>query len=91
MPLILLGLIVVIGIVIYALVIYARSDDDDDRRPLRERYSRAFHQERSSDSSGGFDYDFGEDEEDEPARSGDGNTMFFPTDAEVEKRKRNIH
>lgn len=81
MPLILLGLIVVIGIVIYGLVIYGRSGDDDTR-PVRERYPHVFPPKQKDD---------GNDDDDDPDPSGPKHTMYFPTDAEVEKRKRNIH
>ena len=40
MPLIVLGFIVVIGIVIYALVRYGQSDEEP--RSMRERFPRAF-------------------------------------------------
>lgn len=109
MPLVLLGLIVFLGIVIYALVMYGRSDDTDDR-PVRVKYPHVF--KRHKDES--FDYEFDDDEwnGDDPsgngassrgrgggasgrgssgAGNGDGHTMYFPDDAEVEKRKRNIH
>lgn len=96
MPLIILGLIVMIGIVIYGLIIYANSDERDTR-PVRERYSHVFdrmseHMKKKSN------YTIIDDDE-EPgsgskkagAEDGDGHTMYFPTDAELEKRKRNIH
>ena len=41
MPLIILGLIVVVGIVIYALVKYGQSDEKDTRT-VRERYPHVF-------------------------------------------------
>ena len=92
MPLIVLGLIVIAGIVIYALVRYANSDDEPiDLRPVRERYSHVFDRMKES-MNRGANYEVVDDDEDEGASSkSDGNTMFFPDDAEVEKRKRNIH
>ena len=95
MPLILLGLIVVFGIVIYALVRYGSSDDEEiDMRPVRERYSHVFDRMKENIHKGA-NYTVVEDDEseqpDKDAGSGDGRTMYFPTDAEVEKRKRNIH
>ena len=83
MPLILLGFIVILGIVIYALVRYANSDDGEtDTRPVRERYSHAFPPVKKDSDAGSSD---------DARHAGDGHTMYFPTDAEIEKRKRNIH
>ena len=94
MPLIVLGLIVIAGIVIYALVRYANSDDEPvDLRPVRERYSHVF-EKMKENMNRGANYEVVDDDEDETEGSStksDGNTMFFPDDAEVEKRKRNIH
>ncbi len=92
MPLILLGLIVFLGIVIYALVMYGNSDDTDDR-PVRVKYPHVFNRHKDDES---FDYEFDDDDDDGDGASGsrssdDGHTMYFPDDAEVEKRKRNIH
>lgn len=83
MPLILLGLIVVIGIVLYALVMYGRSGEEDTRS-VRERYPFAFPQKKD-----GANYTV-IDDDDEDSRHDGGHTMHFPDDAEVEKRKRNI-
>ena len=92
MPLILLGLLVIIGIVIYALIIYGNSDDEVDTRPVRERYSHVFDRFRRGANYTIIDDDEEDEDDDKPdAGKGDGHTMFFPTDAEVEKRKRNIH
>ncbi len=104
MPLILLGLLVVIGIVIYALVRYGQSEENAEN-PMGERVSGAFESlinrlsefiseaiqksatytviDDDDDPEGGPDGTGGPD--------GDYHTLFFPTDAEVEKRKRNIH
>lgn len=89
MPLIILGLLVIVGIVLYALVRYGQSDETDTR-PVRERYPFAFPHKNKSDAN----YTIIDDEDDEVSdkdKSGDGNTLLFPTDAELEKRKRNIH
>jgi len=86
MPLILLGLIVVIGIVLYALVMYGRSEDADTR-PVRERYPFAFPQKKDKGAS----YTIIEDDEDDPEEESGSNTMHFPDDAEAEKRRRNIN
>lgn len=88
MPLIILGLLVTIGIVIYALVRYGQSDDTDTR-PVRERYPFAFFRGKKDDSN----YTIIDDDEDAPQKDSgdDGHTLLFPVDAEVEKRKRNIH
>ena len=94
MPLIVLGLIVIAGIVIYALVRYANSDDEPiDLRPVRERYSHVF-EKMKENMNRGANYEVVDDDEGETEGSSsksDGNTMFFPDDAEVEKRRRNIH
>ena len=93
MPLIVLGLIVIVGIVIYALVRYANSDEEIDLRPVRERYSHVFDRMKENMKKGA-NYEVVDDEETDSSDSaqdkGDGRTMYFPTDAEVEKRKRNI-
>ena len=89
MPLILLGLIVVIGIVIYALIMYGNSDDEEiDTRPVRERYSHVFDKmDKVKDRvKGNATYTVVDDNDD----NSDG-MMHFPDDAEVEKRKRNIN
>ena len=92
MPLILLGLIFIVGIVIYALVRYANSDEKIDMRPVRERYSHVF-EKMKENMNKGASYEVVDDDEDQaPAgqTERDGHTMYFPDDAEVEKRKRNI-
>ena len=76
MPLIILGSIVVIGIVIYALLQYGNSGEVDTR-PVRERYPHAFPPKEGNAN--------------DRENSSEGNTMHFPDDAELEKRKRNIH
>ena len=98
MPLILLGLLVAFGIVIYALVMYGRSDDiEEDTRPVRERYSHVFDKIRQAAESAVSQDEYEEYEEEDNEETGkgsvsdDGHTMYFPDDAEVEKRKRNIH
>lgn len=95
MPLILLGLLVIVGIVIYALVVYGSSVDDEDIRPAGERFSDVFEKMRDKFFKGA-DYTIVEDDEEEEegtksAGKDEGQTLFFPTDAEVEKRKRDIH
>ena len=97
MPLILLGFIVITGIVIYALV--RRSQNEEaDTRPVRERYPHVFEKinETIEQMKKGANYtviDDDEEQEDLNARfrDEDGSTLHFPDDAEVEKRKRNIH
>ena len=89
MPLIILGLFVIIGIVIYALIKYENSAGDDDR-PVRERYPYAFPPKK--DVKDIFE-SFMNVDEDGPDTENDteGHTIKFPDDAELEKRKRNIH
>ena len=92
MPLVILGLFVIVGIVIYALIKYENSVGDDDR-PVRERYPHAFPPKK--DVKDIFDSFMNVDDEDLDADDTDnkseGNTMKFPDNAELEKRKRNIH
>ena len=90
MPLILLGLLAIVGITIYALVVYGSSVDDEDIRPFDERFSDAIFKMRDRFVVDD-DEDEDEDEEIKSAGKDEGQTLFFPTDAEVEKRKRDIH
>ena len=95
MPLILLGLLVILGIVIYALVVYGNSVDDEDIRPAGEHFSDVFEKIRDKFYKGA-DYTVIDDDEEpdadtKSAGKNEGQTLFFPTDAEVEKRKRDIH
>ena len=97
MPLILLGLLAIVTITIYALVVYGSSVDDEDIRPFDERFSDAIFKMRDRFRKGATytvvddDEDEDEDEEIKSAGKDEGQTLFFPTDAEVEKRKRDIH
>lgn len=96
MPLILLGLLAIVGITIYALVVYGSSVDDEDIRPFDERFSDAIFKMRDRFRKGATYTVVNDDEEDEDeeiksAGKDEGQTLFFPTDAEVEKRKRDIH
>ena len=98
MPLIVLGLLVVIGIVIYALVRYGQSEEKDTRT-VRERYPHVFEKidETVDHIKRNANYTVIDDDEEEAPdenaayRGEDGHTLHFPDDAEVEKRKRNIH
>lgn len=101
MPLIILGLLVVIGIVIYALVRY-RQSEEKDTRTVRERYPHVFEKidEKVDQMKKGANYTIIDDDEENTEaaedinakyRDEDGHTLHFPDDAEVEKRKRNIH
>ena len=98
MPLIILGLMVVAGIVIYA-VVRKRQSEEVDTRTVRERYPHVFEtiDQKIDQMKKGANYtiidDDDEDVEDNNAkyRDEDGHTLHFPDDAEVEKRKRNIH
>ena len=98
MPLIILGLRVVSGIVIYA-VVRKRQSEEVDTRTVRERYPHVFEtiDQKIDQMKKGANYtvvdDDEEDVEDDNAkyRDEDGHTLHFPDDAEVEKRKRNIH
>ena len=94
MPLILLGLLAIVAITIYALVVYGSSVDDEDIRPLGERFSDVVFKMRDRFNKGAS-YTVVEDEEEaadtESAGKNEGRTLFFPTDAEVEKRKRDIN
>ena len=92
MPLIILGLFVIVGIVIYALLRY-ESNGEEDTRPVRERYPHAFKGKQEVKDI--FDSFMNIDDSDEDSstteKSDEGNTLKFPDDAELEKRKRNIH
>ena len=89
MPLIILGLLVIIGIVVYALLRY-ESSGEEDTRPVRERYPHAFKGKQEVKDI--FDSFMTIDENEEDISDTDeGNTLKFPDDAELEKRKRNIH
>ena len=98
MPLIILGLLVVSGIVIYA-VVRKRQSEEVDTRTVRERYPHVFEtiDQKIDQMKKGANYtvvdDDEEDVEDDNAkyRDEDGHTLHCPDDAEVEKRKRNIH
>lgn len=100
MPLIVLGMLVVVGIVIYALVRYGQSNEADTRT-VRERYPHVFEkfEQKFDQMKKGANYTIIDDEEDGDEavdsnakyRDEDGHTLHFPDDAEVEKRKRNIH
>ena len=94
MPLIILGLIVIVGRVIYALVRYANSDEQIDMRPVRDRFSGVF-EKMKENMRKGANYEVVEDDDEDQSDSagseGSGHTMHFPDDAEIEKRKRNIH
>ena len=98
MPLIILGLLVVSGILIYA-VVRKRQSEETDTRTVRERYPHVFEtiDQKIDQMKKGANYtvveDDEEDVEDDNAkyRDEDGHTLHFPDDAEVEKRKRNIH
>lgn len=105
MPLVLLGLILIMGIVIYGLVIYGRSEDKDSR-PLGERVSHFLDRLLKpliDRINKGASYTVMDEEDEKTDKAGDtgsgddadtgsgSRTMFFPADAESEKRKRNIH
>ncbi|MBQ6440198.1 MAG: hypothetical protein IJJ06_08780 [Mogibacterium sp.] len=98
MPLIILGLLVVIGIVIYALLRYGQSEEKDTRT-VRERYPHVFEKVNQTidNMKKGANYTIIDDDDEEAVDDNadnsdeDGHTLHFPDDAEVEKRKRNIH
>ena len=101
MPLIILGLLVVIGIVIYALA-NRKQSGEVDTRTVRERYPHVFEKidEKIDQMKKGANYTIIDDDEEDAAdpddvnakyRDDDGHTLHFPDDAEIEKRKRNIH
>ena len=99
MPLIILGLLVVIGIVIYALA-NRKQSEEVDTRTMRERYPHVFEKidETIDHMKKGANYTIIDDEDSADPddinakyRDEDGHTLHFPDDAEIEKRKRNIH
>lgn len=87
MPLVILGLFVIVGIALYALARYG-SSGDEDTRSVRERYPHAFPPKKKDIFDAFSDLD---DEELPPDDESSDHTMYFPEDAELEKRKRNIH
>ncbi|MBR0399481.1 MAG: hypothetical protein IJH95_01500 [Mogibacterium sp.] len=90
MPLILLGLILILGIIIYSIIRYMNSEDDDPRS-VRERYPHAFPPKKDIFKGADRWADRGPDEESDIKHTEDGN-IIFPTDnLENEKHKRNIH
>ena len=98
MPLIILGLLVVAGIVIYA-VVRKRQSVEVDTRTVRERYPHVFEtiDQKIDQMKKGANYTVIDDDDEEiiddnaKYRDEDGHTLHFPDDAEVEKRKRNIN
>ena len=104
MPLILLGLLLITGILIYAAV--NRSyDESDDVESVRDRYSRMF-EDKAKDAAdelsrkirnraGIHDADFTVEDDGYGGSDSDkdesDNTIKFPSDVESEKRKRDIH
>lgn len=92
MPLIILGLFVIVGIMLYALVRYGNTSGDD-HRPVRERYPHAFPPRKDAGDIFRSFEDIDENDKDGsmPGGNAEGNTIRFPDDAELEKRKRNIH
>lgn len=92
MPLIILGLFVIVGIVVYALLRY-ESSGEKDTRPVRERYPYAFKgkQEAKDIFDPFMDIDENDEDVSDTDESDEGSTLKFPDDAELEKRKRNIH
>ena len=95
MPLILLGLLVVLGIVIYALIRYGQSGEDvttpvDRLWDVMDSFEEKL---KKGASYTVMDDDEEDGAEETPSDAGpdDGHTLFFPTDSELEKRKRNIH
>lgn len=104
MPLVLLGLILILGIIIYSIIRYMNGEDGDTRS-VRERYPHAFPPRGSrgdaSSGSGSIIRSMrphgntpdaeGGDTESSIKHTDDGN-IIFPTDnVENEKHKRNIH
>ena len=104
MPLILLGLIVIIGIVVYWYIGNKNSDDPISPSDIGDRFSNAA-QEKAADvknevvrkirkRAGIYDVDY-DIEDDGYGNSGrqdlDDNTIPFPSDVEQAKKRHNIH
>ncbi len=87
MPLILLGLILILGIVVYSIIKYMNSGETDTRT-VRERYPHAFPPKRGRSDSAHNDYS---DETSTIRHTEDGNIIFPSDNLENEKHKRNIH
>ncbi len=104
MPLVLLGLILIIGIVVYAIIKYMNSGESDTR-PVRERYPHAFPAGKKNPDEPAapltryrhnpFEPDIRRAEdtaEDSNIKHTEDGNIIFPTDnVETEKHKRNIH
>ncbi len=86
MPLIVLGLILLLGIIVYSIIKYMNSGETDTRT-VRERYPHAFPPKRGS---GDARNDFS-DEASNIKHTEDGNIIFPSDNVENEKLKRNIH
>jgi hypothetical protein len=98
MPLIILGLILTIGIIVYAIIQYMNSGETDTRS-VRERYPHAFpprnkdagkSKSPANNAGPAVRYD-GSDSSDTIRHTEDGNIIFPSDNVEVEKHKRNIH
>lgn len=97
MPLMILGLLLLIGLLVYSIVRYLSSDDpgERDERPVRERYPHAFHV-RSSDakedgkSSSEDEVIETESYVDEDSLRGDIDYMIRNITEQLKKRTRNI-
>ena len=50
MPLIILGLLLLIGLLIYSIIRYMASGEEIDERPVRERYPHAFPSQHNGDN-----------------------------------------
>lgn len=75
MPLLVIGLILLIGILIYSLFVYIRGEDDE--KTVRERYPHAFEDKPEKD--------------DNTEDSNSNKVYFPTDDVEKEKHRRNIH
>lgn len=89
MPLILLGLIVLLGLLAYAVARYIR-EFHPSKRDVQEKVATVFRQTRGETFR---TYEGEEDFESESkSENGENKTIMFPTDnIETEKHKRNIH
>lgn len=103
MPLILLGLLLIVGVITYWYLVKQNSDEPIDPRSMREHYSIVFDEKAEGikedvakkirKKAGIYDADF--DIEDDgygsSSDSADDNTIRFPSDVERAKRKHDIH
>ena len=91
MPLIILGVLLLISLLTYAIIKYKR-DYQPSMKKVKSKLDEAFEKARSQFNRDAANFSAEEFDLDEKSKSGDDNTIHFPTEnLETEKHKRNIH